>query len=182
MTVAGDRTTMMTTVTEQEGTDDPDQHQDAIWPEKMDQWLALADSYAKDVNSEDGCLFFQFARSLTSDSEFVCIEGFTDAEAGAAHVRQPTRRSSSAPHRTWWPPSRRSSTSTPRMTASARWARSSLADRLRPPASPQLRSRYEPVVVILRPRAGPARPPRSRTPDPARHRLQITAAQAGAGR
>ena len=58
-----------------------------IRPEKMDEWLALADSYAKDVNSEDGCLFFQFARSLTNDNEFVCIEGFTDAEAGAAHVQ-----------------------------------------------------------------------------------------------
>ena len=60
-----------------------------IRPEKMDQWLALADSYAKDVNSEDGCLFFQFARSLTDDNEFVCIEGFKDAEAGATHVKQP---------------------------------------------------------------------------------------------
>src|SRR2546429_10028926 len=60
-----------------------------IRPEKMDEWLALADSYAKDVNSEDGCLFFQFARSLTNDNEFVCIEGFTDAEAGAPHLKQP---------------------------------------------------------------------------------------------
>jgi quinol monooxygenase YgiN len=57
-----------------------------IRPEKMGDWLALADSYAKDVNSEPGCLFFQFARSLTNDNEFVCIEGFTDADAGAAHV------------------------------------------------------------------------------------------------
>ena len=39
-----------------------------IRPEKMNEWLALADSYAKDVNSEDGCLFFQFARSLTAVS------------------------------------------------------------------------------------------------------------------
>jgi len=60
-----------------------------IRPEKMDEWLALADSYAKDVNSEDGCLFFQFARSLTDDNEFVCIEGFKDAEAGATHVKNP---------------------------------------------------------------------------------------------
>ena len=60
-----------------------------IRPEKMSEWLALADSYAKDVNSEDGCLFFQFARSLTDDNEFVCIEGFKDAEAGATHVKQP---------------------------------------------------------------------------------------------
>jgi hypothetical protein len=28
-----------------------------IRPDKMDEWLALADSYAKDVNSEEGCLF-----------------------------------------------------------------------------------------------------------------------------
>ncbi len=60
-----------------------------IRPEKMDQWLAVADAYARDVNSEDGCLFFQFARSLTDDNEFICIEGFTDADAGGAHVRQP---------------------------------------------------------------------------------------------
>ena len=60
-----------------------------IRPDKMDEWLALADSYARDVNSEDGCLFFQFARSLADEHEFVCIEGFKDAEAGAAHVKQP---------------------------------------------------------------------------------------------
>ena len=58
-----------------------------IRPDKMNEWLALADSYAKDVNSEDGCLFFQFARSLTDENEFICIEGFKDADAGAAHVK-----------------------------------------------------------------------------------------------
>ena len=58
-----------------------------IRPEKMDEWLALADSYAKDVNAEPGCLFFQFSRSLTDANEFICIEGFTDADAGAAHVK-----------------------------------------------------------------------------------------------
>ena len=30
-----------------------------IRPEKMDEWLTLADSYAKDVNAEEGCLFFR---------------------------------------------------------------------------------------------------------------------------
>ena len=100
-----------------------------IRPDKMDDWLVLADSYARDVNSEDGCLFFQFARSLTDENEFICIEGFKDAEAGATHVKQPyvKRFVDTAP--TWCPRSRRSSTSTRRMTASARWARSSLADR-----------------------------------------------------
>jgi quinol monooxygenase YgiN len=61
----------------------------SIRPDKMDEWLEVADSYAKDVNSEDGCLFFKFARSLTNENEFVCIEGFKDADAGATHVKQP---------------------------------------------------------------------------------------------
>src|ERR1700722_15448752 len=56
-----------------------------IRPEKMDEWLALADSYAKDVNAEEGCLFFQFARSLTDPNEFTTIEGFKGAGAGGAH-------------------------------------------------------------------------------------------------
>jgi quinol monooxygenase YgiN len=60
-----------------------------IRPEKTDEWLALADSYAKDVNAEEGCLFFKFSRSLTDENEYVCIEGFRDADAGAAHVAQP---------------------------------------------------------------------------------------------
>src|SRR5215469_9942745 len=60
-----------------------------IRPDKMAEWLALADSYAKDVNSEDGCVFFRFARSLADENEFICIEGFESAEAGAAHVTQP---------------------------------------------------------------------------------------------
>jgi quinol monooxygenase YgiN len=60
-----------------------------IRPEKTDEWLAVADAYAKDVNSEDGCLFFQFARSLTDDNEYICIEGFKDADAGGTHVKQP---------------------------------------------------------------------------------------------
>ena len=58
-----------------------------IRPEKMDEWLALADSYATDVNAEEGCLFFQFSRSLNDANEFICIEGFKDAEAGGAHVK-----------------------------------------------------------------------------------------------
>ncbi|MHC1558961.1 putative quinol monooxygenase [Actinomycetospora sp. C-140] len=60
-----------------------------IRPDKMDEWLALADSYAKDVNAEEGCLLFKFSRSLTDENEFVCIENFRDAEAGATHVAQP---------------------------------------------------------------------------------------------
>jgi quinol monooxygenase YgiN len=61
----------------------------SIRPDKMAEWLEVADAYAKDVNSEEGCLFFRFARSLTNENEFVCIEGFKDADAGGTHVKQP---------------------------------------------------------------------------------------------
>ena len=56
-----------------------------IRPEKMDEWLALADSYARDVNSEEGCLFFQFSRSLTDANEFIRIEGFTAHVVAGEH-------------------------------------------------------------------------------------------------
>ena len=54
--------------------------------EKMDEWLALADSYAKDVNSEDGCLFFQFAGVLltTTSSSASRAQGCR----GGRHARQ----------------------------------------------------------------------------------------------
>jgi quinol monooxygenase YgiN len=60
-----------------------------IRPDKTDEWLALVDSYAKAVNTEEGCLFFQFSRSLTDENEYICIEGFRDALAGSSHVQQP---------------------------------------------------------------------------------------------
>jgi quinol monooxygenase YgiN len=60
-----------------------------IRPDKVDEWMAVASGYAKDVNSEDGCMFFEFARSLADGNEFICIEGFKNAEAGAIHVAQP---------------------------------------------------------------------------------------------
>lgn len=60
-----------------------------IRPDRTDEWLALADSYAKAVNAEEGSLFFQFSRSLDDPDEFVCVEGFRDADAGAAHTTTP---------------------------------------------------------------------------------------------
>ena len=58
-----------------------------IRPDRTDEWIALADYYAKAVNAEEGSLFFQFSRSLDDPNEFVCVEGFRDADAGAAHTK-----------------------------------------------------------------------------------------------
>ena len=57
-----------------------------VRPEKVDEWLSLATAYAEAVESEDGCLFFEWSRSLLDPTVFVAVEGFRDAAAGAAHV------------------------------------------------------------------------------------------------
>ncbi|MGQ0575436.1 MAG: putative quinol monooxygenase [Pseudonocardia sp.] len=59
-----------------------------VRPEKTDEWLALADSYTKAVRAEPGNHFFQFSRSLEDENEYVCIEGFENAEAGGEHMKQ----------------------------------------------------------------------------------------------
>jgi quinol monooxygenase YgiN len=87
LTIIRDRTTMVKTVTYEEGPMILITIKMQIRPDKMDEWLALADSYAKDVNAEEGCLFFQFSRSLNDANEFICLEGFKDADAGGAHVK-----------------------------------------------------------------------------------------------
>ena len=58
-----------------------------IRPEKRDEWLAVANAYSANVNAEEGCLFFHFSQRIDDENEFVCIEGFRDAEAGAAHMK-----------------------------------------------------------------------------------------------
>jgi len=57
-----------------------------VRPERADEWAALAADYARAVNEEEGSLFFEWSRSLEEPGTFVCVEGFRDAAAGAAHV------------------------------------------------------------------------------------------------
>ncbi len=57
-----------------------------VRPERADEWAGLADDYARAVNSEEGSLFFEWSRSVEEPDTFVCVEGFRDADAGAAHV------------------------------------------------------------------------------------------------
>jgi quinol monooxygenase YgiN len=57
-----------------------------VRPERADEWVALAADYARSVNAEEGSLFFEWSRSLEDPETFVCVEGFRDSDAGAAHV------------------------------------------------------------------------------------------------
>lgn len=60
-----------------------------IRPDRMEQWRELSEFYARSVNAEPGCVFFEFSQSLTDPQTFVAIEGFVDAAAGAEHMAQP---------------------------------------------------------------------------------------------
>jgi quinol monooxygenase YgiN len=57
-----------------------------VRPERAEEWSALAADYARAVNAEEGSLFFEWSKSLEEPDTFVCVEGFRDADAGAAHV------------------------------------------------------------------------------------------------
>ena len=59
-----------------------------IREDRLDAWHELSSSYAQAVNAEPGCVFFEFSRSLTEPTTFVCIEGFRDSAAGGEHMAQ----------------------------------------------------------------------------------------------
>ena len=60
-----------------------------VRPDRIDEFRAHADEYARAVNAEEGSLFFEWSRSVEDPNTFVCIEGFRDSEAGASHVATP---------------------------------------------------------------------------------------------
>ena len=53
---------------------------------RQDEWLSLAKDYAEACQAEEGNLFFEWSRSVNEPNTFVLVEGFRDADAGAAHV------------------------------------------------------------------------------------------------
>lgn len=57
-----------------------------VRPERIDEWQSLAAEYAAAVHQEEGSLFFEWSKSLDEADTFVCVEGFRDASAGAAHT------------------------------------------------------------------------------------------------
>ncbi len=59
-----------------------------IRADKLDEWAELSRAYSAAVNAEEGCLFFEFARSDDEPNTWVCIEGYRDAAAGEVHMQQ----------------------------------------------------------------------------------------------
>ena len=57
-----------------------------IKPEDADNWPEITRSFTEATRSEPGCLWFDWFRSLDDPDEYVLVEAFRDADAGAAHV------------------------------------------------------------------------------------------------
>mgnify|MGYP001059213773 CR=1 FL=1 len=57
-----------------------------VKPESADRWAELTRSFTEATRAEEGCLWFDWSRSLDDTNEYVLVEAFRDDEAGAAHV------------------------------------------------------------------------------------------------
>ena len=57
-----------------------------IQPEHADNWPEISRSLTEATRGEDGCLWFDWSRSLDDPHEYVLVEAFRDGDAGAAHV------------------------------------------------------------------------------------------------
>jgi quinol monooxygenase YgiN len=57
-----------------------------IKPEFADRWPEIAGAFTAATRAEQGCLWFDWSRSLDDPTEYVLVEAFRDGDAGAAHV------------------------------------------------------------------------------------------------
>jgi len=58
-----------------------------VLPEHADAWPQIARDFTEATRAEDGCLWFDWSRSLDDPTEYVLVEAFRDADAGGAHVQ-----------------------------------------------------------------------------------------------
>jgi quinol monooxygenase YgiN len=57
-----------------------------VLPEHADNWPEISRAFTEATRAEEGCLWFDWSRSLDDPVEYVLVEAFRDGEAGAAHV------------------------------------------------------------------------------------------------
>ena len=57
-----------------------------VLPEHADDWPEISREFTEACRAEDGCLWFDWSRSLDDACEYVLVEAFRDGEAGGAHV------------------------------------------------------------------------------------------------
>ena len=57
-----------------------------VRPECSKEWIARMSGFTRATRAEPGNLWFEWSRSVENVDQFVLLEGFRDADAGAAHV------------------------------------------------------------------------------------------------
>ncbi len=57
-----------------------------VLPEHADDWPEISRTFTESTRAEEGCLWFDWSRSLDDPQEYVLVEAFRDGEAGGAHV------------------------------------------------------------------------------------------------
>ena len=57
-----------------------------VRPEHADDWPQISRSFTEATRAEDGCLWFEWSRSVDDPTEYVLVEAFRDGDAGGAHV------------------------------------------------------------------------------------------------
>jgi quinol monooxygenase YgiN len=57
-----------------------------VYADRSDEWLTLVDDFTQATRREPGNVFFEWSRSVDTPHQFVLVEGFRSAEAGAEHV------------------------------------------------------------------------------------------------
>jgi quinol monooxygenase YgiN len=58
-----------------------------VLPEHAEVWPELSREFTEACRAEDGCLWFDWSRSLDDPAEYVLVEAFRDDAAGGAHVQ-----------------------------------------------------------------------------------------------
>lgn len=61
----------------------------SVRPECRQTWLEGVAGFTEATRDEPGNLWFEWSQSVADENEFVLVEAFRDAEAGAAHVSSP---------------------------------------------------------------------------------------------
>lgn len=57
-----------------------------VRPADADRWPEIVHEFTEATRAEEGCLWFDWSRSLDDPTEYVLVEAFRDPEAGGQHV------------------------------------------------------------------------------------------------
>ncbi len=58
----------------------------AVRPEHAEAWPEISRAFTEATRAEEGCMWFDWSRSLDDPNEYVLVEAFRDGDAGSAHV------------------------------------------------------------------------------------------------